>query len=50
MLIGKLFVMGHNRDNSNDSRIIGAISTKEIIGKASSILYVTVGRLGIEIK
>ncbi len=48
--IGKLFVMRDNRDSSNDSRIIGAISSNQIIGKATSILYGEDGRTGIEIK
>lgn len=47
---GELFVMGDNRDNSNDSRITGTISSDEIIGKSTSILYGAGGRTSGEIK
>lgn len=33
------FVVGDNRGNSKDSRIIGLISSKQIMGKTSFILY-----------
>jgi signal peptidase I len=33
------FVMGDNRDNSEDSRVFGPISRSEIIGKASAVIW-----------
>ncbi len=33
-----LWVMGDNRDNSADSRVIGMIPRKELIGRAESVL------------
>jgi signal peptidase I len=33
------FVMGDNRDNSEDSRVFGPISRSEIIGKASAVVW-----------
>lgn len=35
----KYFVVGDNRGNSTDSRIIGLIDKKDIIGKTNFILY-----------
>ncbi|MDO7905856.1 signal peptidase I [Paenibacillus sp. JX-17] len=36
---GHIFVMGDNRPNSNDSRMIGYISLKEVIGRADVIFW-----------
>jgi len=33
------FVMGDNRDNSTDSRLIGCVRKEDIIGKVNVILY-----------
>lgn len=33
------FVVGDNRDNSRDSRIIGCVTSEEIEGKASLVIY-----------
>ncbi len=36
---GKYFIMGDNRVNSVDSRMIGPVSKKEILGKTNLVLY-----------
>ena len=47
---GKLFVLGDNRDNSNDSRMFGVISTSDVVGKATDIIYSAKGKSGNKIK
>jgi signal peptidase I len=36
---GRYFVMGDNRDNSNDSRFIGMIERRRIVGKATAVAF-----------
>ena len=35
---GKLFVLGDNRDNSNDGRFFGVVNREDVIGKAKMVL------------
>jgi signal peptidase I len=35
---GKYFMMGDNRDNSQDSRFYGAVDRSQIVGRASTVV------------
>jgi signal peptidase I len=43
---GYYFVMGDNRDNSNDSRTVGLISTDKMIGRARIMMW-PLNRIGM---
>ena len=47
---GKLFVMGDNRDNSNDGRFFGLVNQSDIIGKATMIMFGKNNRTGSSIE
>lgn len=48
---GKLFVMGDNRDNSNDSRYWGFVPVANVVGQVSMVFFSRVdGRIGMDVK
>lgn len=47
---GQLFVMGDNRDNSNDGRFFGLVDQADVIGKATMVLFGKDNRTGSNIE
>lgn len=47
---GKLFVLGDNRDNSNDGRFFGVVDRADVIGKAQAIILGQPNRIGQKIQ
>jgi signal peptidase I len=45
-----LFVMGDNRDNSNDGRFFGVVNQADVIGKATTIIFGQNQRIGQSIQ